>query len=96
MIRPSTKPASKTSSLLFLRIIAAADYYTTNKTLMQHVPPVDVDIILDPFLLNILPKSLLPTALYLTIVAVIACYLSGYIWQLVSGIALLDDDKKHQ
>lgn len=29
---------------LFLRISAAADYFSTNRTLMQHVPPVNVDI----------------------------------------------------
>ena len=32
------------SSVLFLRILAAADYFTTNKTLMQNVPLVNVDI----------------------------------------------------
>ena len=31
-------------SILFLRVEAAADYFTTNKTLMQNVPPVSVDI----------------------------------------------------
>lgn len=32
------------ASVLFLRVIAAADYFTTNKTLMREVPPVNVDI----------------------------------------------------
>lgn len=32
------------ASVLFLRVIAAADYFTTNKTLMQEVPPVNADI----------------------------------------------------
>jgi hypothetical protein len=32
------------SAILFLRVIAAADYYTTNETLMQNVPLVNVDI----------------------------------------------------
>ena len=31
-------------SALFLRISSAADFYTTNKELMQHPPAVDVDI----------------------------------------------------
>ena len=31
-------------SILFLRIEAAADYFTNNKTLMQNVPLVNVDI----------------------------------------------------
>lgn len=37
-------PQTETSSLLFLQILAAADYFTTNKTLMQYVPAVNVDI----------------------------------------------------
>ena len=32
------------ASVLFLRVIAAADYFTTNKTLMREVPPVNADI----------------------------------------------------
>ena len=35
---------SDLDSLLFLQVFAAADYFTTNKTLMQNVPPVNVDI----------------------------------------------------
>ena len=35
---------SSPDSILFLQVFAAADYFTTNKTLMQHVPPVNVDI----------------------------------------------------
>lgn len=31
-------------SVLFLRIQAAASYYSTNRTLMDFPPPVDVDI----------------------------------------------------
>lgn len=73
--------ASDPDSLLLLRVFAAADYFTTNKTLMQNVPPVNVDLILDPFLLNVLPRSLLPTGVYLIVLAVFAWYLSGHIWQ---------------
>ncbi|KAJ5038946.1 uncharacterized protein L3040_006620 [Drepanopeziza brunnea f. sp. 'multigermtubi'] len=61
-------------STLLLRIFAAADYFTTNKTLMDNVPPVYVDIILDPFVFNVFPRSLLPTATYLVLVAVGSCY----------------------
>ncbi|KAA6412698.1 MAG: hypothetical protein FRX48_03690 [Lasallia pustulata] len=77
---PST-PKPTQSSLLFLQVFAAADYYTTNKTLMNHVPLVAVDIILDPFLFNILPKSLLPTGAYLIVLAVGAWFLSEFVWQ---------------
>jgi hypothetical protein len=31
-------------SVLFLRVQAAASYYSTNRTLMEHPEPVDVDI----------------------------------------------------
>ncbi|KAH7392833.1 hypothetical protein BKA66DRAFT_411278 [Pyrenochaeta sp. MPI-SDFR-AT-0127] len=68
-------------SILFLRIQAAASYYSTNRTLMQFPPPVDVDIILDPFLLNIFPQSLIPFAIYASAVAVGAWFLSGYIYR---------------
>ena len=74
--RVSTKP----TSFLFLQILAAADYYTLNQSLMQDVPPVHADVILDPYLLNVLPKSLLPTALYLVIIAIIGWFLSGWCW----------------
>ena len=33
-----------TESVLFLRIQAAASYYSTNRTLMDYPLPVDVDI----------------------------------------------------
>ncbi|KAF6821649.1 hypothetical protein CSOJ01_00152 [Colletotrichum sojae] len=67
------------ASLLFLRISAAADYFTDNATLMAHVENVSVDVILDPFLLNALPSSLLPTIFYALAVAVLACSLSRVI-----------------
>ncbi|KAM0797577.1 hypothetical protein BDR22DRAFT_436341 [Usnea florida] len=84
---------SSLNSLLFLHVFAAAEYFTTNKTLMQNVPPVNVDIILDPFLFNILPRSLLPTGVYLIILAVFAWYLSGFIWRALHQITQLRDEQ---
>ncbi|KAF3050648.1 hypothetical protein E8E11_006257 [Didymella keratinophila] len=75
------KPNGGEQSLLFLRVQAAASYYSTNRTLMDYPPPVDVDIILDPFLLNVLPRSLAPVGLYITGVAVAAWFVSGYIYR---------------
>lgn len=71
--------------ILFLRIQAAADYYTMNQTLMRDVPPVFVDIILDPFILNLVPKSLIPTAGYIIVLAIGSWYLSKAInrWILI-------------
>ncbi|KAI5303142.1 hypothetical protein KEM56_007866 [Ascosphaera pollenicola] len=75
------------SSSLFLRLIAAADYFTLNETLMQSPEPVHVDLILDPFLANIFPRSLVPVGIYISIVAVIAWFVSGIIWKFISGIS---------
>lgn len=90
--QPSTFPYkhSTKSSILFLKINAAAAYFTTNETLMQKVPLVDVDIILDPYLLNILPKSLVPTGIHLTVVAFIAWYLSKAIWTFLDQASSLN------
>ena len=41
---PKTQPHGDLSSVLFLRVLAAADYFSSNKTLMQNVPDVNVDI----------------------------------------------------
>ncbi|KAI0882605.1 uncharacterized protein GGS22DRAFT_46866 [Annulohypoxylon maeteangense] len=71
--------SEREASVLFLQILAAADYFTLNKTLMRHVPPVHVDIILDPFLLGVLPRSLLPTVGYITAVAVTSWFIARYI-----------------
>lgn len=75
------------SSSLFLLLESAADYFTHNETLMTIVPPVHADIILDPYLFNVLPESLIPTAAYLVFVAIAGWYVSGYIWSVVQGIA---------
>lgn len=82
-------------SILLVQINAAADYYTTNQTLMQHVPPVLVDIILDPYLLNVFPKSLVPTAGYLVIIAIFSWYLAKYIAKWLQMVARTDEQKKN-
>jgi hypothetical protein len=83
----SFKHTDGVSSTLFLHVYAAADYYTTNKTLMEHVPPVHIDIILDPFLFNVFPKSLVPTAGYIVLLAIGSWFLSRYIsdWLIMLG-----------
>ncbi|KAM5442254.1 hypothetical protein MferCBS31731_002628 [Microsporum ferrugineum] len=72
---------------LFLLIDAAADYFTTDKALMADVPPVLVDIILDPYIFNVLPTSLVPTLWYVVASAVFALFLSRYIWLQLSAAA---------
>jgi hypothetical protein len=79
--------ATDSKSILFLQIYAAADYFTLNETLMTNVPPVHVDIILDPYILNVFPRSLVPTALHIIAVAIGAWFLSCLIWSRVANIA---------
>lgn len=69
----------KQSSLLFLRIVAAADYFTDDTRLMSDPPPVLVDLILDPFLFNILPQSLLRTVGFVAVVVVVSLLAARWI-----------------
>lgn len=46
---------------------------------MQNVPPVAVDLILDPFLFNVFPRSLVATAGYILVIAAIAVVLGRWI-----------------
>ncbi|KAK4190200.1 hypothetical protein QBC35DRAFT_490995 [Podospora australis] len=93
-------PNEVQKSLLFLHILAAADFYSSDSSLMKKPPPVDVDIILDPFLLNVLPKSLLPTVCYILVVALAAIFVSGKIVRLLKGLIAssleTSDEKKTQ
>ncbi|THZ75655.1 hypothetical protein D6C84_09034 [Aureobasidium pullulans] len=88
----SSEPTAVKQSALFLRIQSVASFYTTNKELMQYPPPVDVDIILDPYLLNIFPQSLLPTAAYIILLAGASWFLSGFAW---AKLQLFVHEKQH-
>lgn len=63
---------------------------------MAYPLPVDVDIIIDPFIFNILPRSLGPTAVYITIVAVGAWLISGFIYRWLLAISKEFDEKDHK
>ncbi|KAK5058556.1 hypothetical protein LTR84_010819 [Exophiala bonariae] len=67
------------TTILFLQIFAAADYFSLNQTLMDVVPPVAIDLILDPYVFNVLPKSLIPTGLYLGLIGIFAWFASSWI-----------------
>jgi hypothetical protein len=73
---PTPKDRQPSSSTLFLRVDAAADYFTTDRALMARPEPVLVDIILDPFVLNVLPRTLVPTVGYVVLVAALSWILS--------------------
>ena len=78
-------PKEVRASILLLEVHAAADYFSLNKTLMENVPPVLVDVILDPYIFNVFPESLVPTAGYLICIAVMAWFISGYVWKFIKG-----------
>jgi hypothetical protein len=90
-------------SLLFLRIQAAAEFYTTNKTLMSNPQPVLVDIsrlfvpytqirlteiVLDPFIVNLLPASLATTAAYITLLALLSIPLSRKLYTFLTTVSI--------
>ncbi|OQE42172.1 hypothetical protein PENCOP_c004G07269 [Penicillium coprophilum] len=72
-------PAPTSESVLFLHVQAAADYFSTDQALMQNVPPVAVDLILDPFLFNVFPRSLVPTAGWIVLVTALAVVLGNWV-----------------
>lgn len=54
---------------------------------MRSPPPVLVDLILDPYLLNVFPRSLVPTAGWVIVVAGVSWVVGGFVVRLVQGIA---------
>ncbi|KLJ06292.1 hypothetical protein EMPG_10276 [Blastomyces silverae] len=82
------------TSALFLQVHAVADYFAADKGLMDNVPPVHVDVILDPYLFNLFPKSLLPTAVYIIILAGVAWAISSLVWTGFEGVAGLSKKDK--
>ena len=86
-------------SLLFLQISAAASYYSLNQSLMEQVPPVFVDVILDQYIFNIFPRSLVPTAGYIAALAVASWFLSTFLWRTLNKVVrsdsvVVDNSKK--
>lgn len=62
---------------------------------MENVPPVFVDIILDPYLFNVLPRSLAPTVAYIILLAIGSWYLSKYISSWIQDLSRdVGSDKK--
>jgi hypothetical protein len=64
--------------------------------MMNNVPPVDIDIILDPFLLNIFPRSLLPTAGYVIVVAAASFLVAKLLVSWIRAIVMSDDKGKQK
>lgn len=60
---------------------------------MQHPEPVLADVILDPFLLNVLPRTLLPTVGYVVFVAAASWVLATrFLMPWVRGLMVEDGD----
>ncbi|QPG97950.1 hypothetical protein C2857_007083 [Epichloe festucae Fl1] len=89
-VERSTAELSDSPSLL-IEIQAAADYFTDNKELMSNPPPVLVDLILDPFLLNVLPHSLSPTVCYLLLLSVATWFMARWFSSSLLSVANLPD-----
>lgn len=75
-------------SAMLLRTWGAAEFFTLEKQMMQDPPPVHVDIILDPYLFNAFPRSLLPTAAYIACVAVLGWVVSDRVWKWLEAHSL--------
>jgi hypothetical protein len=86
--KPSRWSARSKESVVFLRVRAAADFFTTNKELMLSPPSVDVDLILDPYVFNVFPRSLGLTAAYIIVLALGAWIVSGRVWKLLRSEAV--------
>ncbi|RCI16669.1 hypothetical protein L249_2213 [Ophiocordyceps polyrhachis-furcata BCC 54312] len=82
----NTSPQSQ-ESVLLLHVRAAADYFTDDVQLMRHAPPVLVDLILDPFLYNLVPLSLVPTAGFLVLVAVVTWFVAQWVSSGLGSVA---------
>jgi hypothetical protein len=77
----------RTASVLLLHIQAAADYFSHHSSLMKDPPPVLVDLILDPYILNVLPRSLIPTVGYIVAVAVATWLFARWITASLQNVA---------
>lgn len=74
----TTETTPRSRSMGLLRIVAAADFVAADRSAMRpdRVPPVLTDIILDPYLLNAVPRSLLPVVAAILAVAGVSAWLA--------------------
>lgn len=63
---------------------------------MANPPPVLVDIILDPFVLNVLPRSLVPTVYYIVVVAIVSWLVAKRIADWLHGIATAPESEREE
>ena len=84
------------SSTVLLQVNAAAEYFSTNSTLMTNVPPVFVDVILDPHFVPGVPRSLVPAIVCISVVAVVSFILAWWIslWMVELAAGKPDEHRK--
>jgi len=76
----TSDPFASESSSLFLSISAAADYFASNEALMQNPLDVVAEIFLDPYLMNIIPQSLVPVGAFGLFILALAISGSNYVY----------------
>ncbi|KAL6892302.1 hypothetical protein GGI43DRAFT_413671 [Trichoderma evansii] len=79
--------AANGSSVLLLRVLAAADYFSHHSSLMKDPPPVLVDLILDPYLYNVLPQSLVPTVGYIVVISIVSWFVARWVSNALVSVA---------
>lgn len=81
------------ASVFLLRIRSEADYYSHNKSLMVNPRPVLTDIILDPYLANVIPESLVFTGAHVILVAIASFFIARWISTSLSSVATSKAEK---
>lgn len=84
----------RSASVLLLQIKASADYFTDDAALMRDPPPVLVDLILDPYLYNLVPRSLVPTIGFLFLVGLVAWFVARSVASKLQSIAVAGESRE--
>ena len=84
----------RSASVLLLQIKASADYFTDDAALMRDPPPVLVDLILDPYLYNLIPRSLVPTIGFLVVVGLVAWFVARSVASKLQSIAVAGESRE--
>lgn len=84
----------RSASVLLLQIKASADYFTDDAALMRDPPPVLVDLILDPYLYNLIPRSLVPTIGFLVLVGLVAWFVARSVASKLQSIAVAGESRE--
>ena len=63
---------------------------------MENVQQDLVDIILDQYILNVYPSSLLPTAVWIVLVAIASFFLAQFVSKWLQIVASVPEDTKNK